>query len=655
MPLRIVNEDIPSPQPQQLNAQPSKAAPAGGPASSSSSTATSASAATGSASLNNASADTIPRAFNSSNDASPSRYLIERKASLTSLASSAHHPASGGAALSSGTSPLHQLHSNNHQQHSVSFSRTYQTIDSSAPSSHHHHHSNASNLTNSNSNPSSSPILIPLPPPLQPDPYEDEILHSMSTDELRKRLKDALNAIREKERDLIIAAEIGQQLVAANTSLAAEYEALASRISGQPSSPIPNPSLPTPIPSGPSSPSRIVTAPAVSSPPSHSALRASKRASMSLSMSRLAGGEGADEEESAVGGLVGDASAAAGNVAAVEGLAIEGVAEMKRKLAKRKSTNGMYEYVLGLERANAELRDQLKVTFQNLTDADRIHKTSMVSLRKTNSALQDQIRSTLEDLRDAEKSHAKAVSTLEVDLEKLRADWAKTSEERDALENERKRLLKSGIERVRELEGVAGGDAEVILQLQERVRELEGEIRKTKDVEGRYKKSAEEIQSLREVVSGMEEEIQRLKRCEEEKGRLEVEVEELREQVEEARRWVLEREEEFRGSRDGTVRSGGDRLAMVLGGEAEEKWEWTPWLNSVRNKCWDRDMDGLRTEISNLQAHRVEAYQRLRSEMDVMMHSIVSILPAGLQSITTRVVGIPASPPPSGGGFLGRK
>ncbi|KAI8845573.1 hypothetical protein BC829DRAFT_445650 [Chytridium lagenaria] len=487
-----------------------------------------------------------------------------------------------------------------------------------------------------NTNPS-SPILLSLPPPSPPEEDEDDILNTMSTEDLRYRLKEALATIREKERDLIIAAEIGQQLVAANTSLVSEYKDLLSRgpeTTSPRTIPIPKHSYHHEPPSSPSS--------------EPAALKASKRASMNLSMSRLdiedvvmdgqPGTPPSNEDVRTLNSVPEDGEGKVGGMAGGS----EGRTE---RSIKRKSSTGVYEYVASLERANAELREQLTVAVQNLQDADRVHKSTVTSLRRANSNLQDQLRSTLQDLRDAERSHGTAVASLEADLEHLRSDLSSASIAAQELESERRRLIRERHEAAREAQGVEMTDTMTIQDLQKRLRDCEGELVTARtgrrEAERKFRGAMGEVERLRESYLRLEEGAREIDGLKEVCGRLEVENGELREQLEEMRvRW-MDRSDVV------ALQQGGARgeLAMVLAeATGKPEWEWTPWLTSIRNKCWDRDISGLREEIDNLREHRVQAYQRLRSEMDVMMTSIVAVLPTPLQTITTRVVGIATSP-----------
>ncbi|KAJ3115795.1 hypothetical protein HDU96_011073 [Phlyctochytrium bullatum] len=517
----------------------------------------------------------------------------------------------------------------------------------------------------------------------------------MSTDELRQRLKEALSTIREKERDLIIAAEIGQQLVAANTSLVNEYEELLTRTQS-----INAMSVPRTAPAPPPHHHHHARSPATSRRPSRvasptdaasaapdfttaAALRASKRASMSLEMSRLALEDAAvvasvANEETGAGG---EGGAAEVGVAAVGGMigAVETSAEEVQEVAKairrvsrewKTSPEALCEYVATLETVNAELRDQLTVAVQNLQDAECVRRRTHATLHRANADLQRQLRATLQDLRDAERSHADSVSRLEQDLDRLRAELSSTSMAAQELDAERRRLLKERQEAQRERLEVESHDMATIEGLAAKLSETETEAASLRvgrrEAERRNRALAEENERLRLEVARLEEGRAEDGKLRAECDRLEALVAEMRDQLEEQRLCLVDRREEeilTRGPGAGADRASGVTTAgemvgrvvaeadgrvadasMMMVNSSKPGWEWTPWLNSVKNKCWDRDISGLTHEIDNLRKHRVAAYQRLRSEMDVMMGSLVSVLPASIQSITTRVVGIPSSP-----------
>ncbi|KAI9347666.1 hypothetical protein BDR26DRAFT_854536 [Obelidium mucronatum] len=75
-------------------------------------------------------------------------------------------------------------------------------------------------------------------------------------------------------------------------------------------------------------------------------------------------------------------------------------------------------------------------------------------------------------------------------------------------------------------------------------------------------------------------------------------------------------------------------------------WEWTPWLESVKTKAWDRNLTGLREEVEELRTHRIEAYNKLKEQMDQAMVSFVDRLPETVKVGVGKVasaVGVPLS------------
>ncbi|KAJ3192860.1 hypothetical protein HK101_005837 [Irineochytrium annulatum] len=498
----------------------------------------------------------------------------------------------------------------------------------------------------------------------------------MSVEELKMKLREALATIKEKERDLLIAAEIGQELVTANTSLVSEYESLLTR-SALTANPLTAPATPerrssattpTTEPIDIASSSRAPSSP----PASEQALRASKRASMSLTMSRLAtaeaggtvtplpdvtevgeGAEGADGEGPPVAEGEGDPAAATATAPGPQ-------AGASRRSKRRTNSINMYEYVASLERSNADMKEQLNVAIQNLQDAEKVHHRSLTSLRRTNTTLQSQLQAALEDLRDAERHHGRSVSQLESDLDALRSELSSASLAAQELEQQRRRLMLEKKEAMRESASVELSDTKAIQDLGKRLRETEAELATQrggrKEAERRCRQLRDEMDAVRARLAEAEEAAGHAEAAREECERRGRVIEEMKEQIEVLREGFERVKEEgaFEEASGAVVSAAerkkrwdavGDQLALVLAERREESWEWGTWITRVRSKTWERDVEGLRQEIGDLQAHRVEAYTRLQKEIETMMSSIVSVLPQSLQSLTTRVVGIPSSPP----------
>ncbi|KAJ1554154.1 hypothetical protein HK405_005871, partial [Cladochytrium tenue] len=436
---------------------------------------------------------------------------------------------------------------------------------------------------------------------------------AMTEQDVKWRLREALVVIKEKERDLIIAAEIGQQLVAANKSLASEYEELRKRAADGRLD-------------GRSSPPR-----------SPEAIRAGKKASLSLRQSGLMLANPDDMDEPSP--VTSPISSAPG-----------------RKLS-RKSSNGIYEYVRDLERTSADLREQLAVAIANLQDSEKIHMKNIAQLRQSNTALKEDLHTALRDVRNAEQAHNRTVSSLETDLEKLRSELSSTSLAALKLEGEKKKLAREKVDAIRESQDAESADSRVIYELQQKVRSLEdansAAIAGRRESEKRLKQAREELDATRKLVAELQEQVEATvwlrKECER-RGAL---VMELKEQLEEVRSSALDSSED-RMFQDATVATDeasllrrraamNTELSLVLQKGGME-WQWTPWLTNVRDKVWERDINGLKDEIADLAAHREVAYVHLRASIDEMLTILVQALPESFQAITTRVVGIPARP-----------
>ncbi|KAJ3410714.1 hypothetical protein HDV05_003460 [Chytridiales sp. JEL 0842] len=520
-------------------------------------------------------------------------------------------------------------------------------------------------------------------------------VETMSEQELRWRLKEALAIIKEKEKgfekltvlvyhhsppphaqpeshytDLIIAAEIGQQLVTTNAALLTENENLLARIQDlshdhqKPSSE----SSPNDTQSNnnnyerrnhqPSTGAKQEGTPPTSPPlnsPSRSAVKASKKASLSLSMSRLAmtelekaepvsyiaNSEEDDEEESE------------------EDLATRA----KKTLKRTSSSSSIYDYVTNLERSNSDLRAQLSVALANLQDAEQIHSRSLSHLRRTNTDLQNQLHQALRDLRDAEQAHTRSVRTLEADLESLRGDFTDATLAAHQLQLEKSKLLKTHAEVIKDSHSMELSDSLEISKLQARIRELETAQStlqgQKKDLERKVRNVYEELEEMRTAFEEARGKVEAAVRMREEFERRGALVNELREQVEGFRSYV----EALEGEGSSLLNDDSGRpifpqllkpshhstntteLSIYLKNDGTGEWEWTPWLQNVRDKAWQRDIRGLREEIDDLTKHRQQAYTKLKTGIDLMVTSIASYMPSPIKAITTRVVGIPAPTP----------
>ncbi|KAJ1938005.1 hypothetical protein FBU59_004580, partial [Linderina macrospora] len=61
-------------------------------------------------------------------------------------------------------------------------------------------------------------------------PFSSPALRRLDTDALRERLKEAYGLLKEKERNLFLAATVGQELVDANQQLQDDFEQLQAEL-----------------------------------------------------------------------------------------------------------------------------------------------------------------------------------------------------------------------------------------------------------------------------------------------------------------------------------------------------------------------------------------------------------------------------------------
>ncbi|KAI9364504.1 hypothetical protein DFJ73DRAFT_809715 [Zopfochytrium polystomum] len=308
--------------------------------------------------------------------------------------------------------------------------------------------------------------------------------------------------------------------------------------------------------------------------------------------------------------------------------------------------------------ASTDLREQLGTAIANLQDAEKIHSRTLANLRKTNASLQDQLHSALQDVRNTEQAHNRTISALEADLESLRSELSNASIAQFELENEKKRLAREKVDAIRESQSVESADTRVIYDLQKRIRALEdanaAALASKKDAERKLKQAREDLEEAKSLAAELQERVESAVGLREECERRGALIMELKEQLEDSRTSAIDSNEAkmFQNATTVVKRPTGpanSELSVVLQ-KGDQEWSWSPWLMSVREKVWERDINGLRDEIADLTQHREAAYVRLRSGIDEMLGIFVQALPTPVQAITTRVIGV-LSPPMAAAGL----
>ncbi|KAI8998181.1 hypothetical protein BC832DRAFT_595232 [Gaertneriomyces semiglobifer] len=430
-----------------------------------------------------------------------------------------------------------------------------------------------------------------------------ELVDSYSEKDLRSKLKDALAALKDKERDLTLAAEIGQQLVAANNALLHEYQDLVNRSKATP------PTSPTVTPPPTSYHTNLYSSRALARRPSRTSLRS-------------------------------DSSGSSSHVLTLH----------------KQRSNGTLNYVNSLERANADLRAQLDVLEANLRDAERIHRHTVSNLRRANAGLQDQLRNTLQDLRDVEVAHARANATLERDLDQLRNELQATAQSAAELEVDRRRLIREQAEARKDTKDIEDSDQQIIDGLQNRVKELEEEnarlLSGKKESERRCMMQKVELEELGAHAEQLQKEVEESRGLREHLTHLSTVVEELHGQLEDMRAIHIGIMEEEMSTADITacteqsLRSFEEESLMIhterlTPAKEHPNWEWTEWVERTRTRCWELDVAGLRQEITDLRTHREEAYDRVRNNLRYCTQTVVQCIPrpiASLASIASSVI-----------------
>ncbi|KAJ3021538.1 hypothetical protein HKX48_008300 [Thoreauomyces humboldtii] len=429
-----------------------------------------------------------------------------------------------------------------------------------------------------------------------PTDYEDLLEEETVTEEeLRTRLAEALAALRDKERDLNLAAEIGQQLVAVNTSLMTEYESLLKKKQ------------------------------------STSSLRS--RASLS-SIPRLRSRTSLASLESPT------------------------KPERPPSLQWRGGEQGMEHHL-------ASQLDTLELT---LLESERSHRHALTHLRTTNAALQDQLRSTLQDLRDVEERHARAVGELERELEGVREELVGSEVCRIEVEDEKKRLVRESTLIRRDSHELEKSDAKAIDGLTTRARALETAneslLAGKRAAEERLARQRREMETVFARARELEGQVEELSGYKRECMRQERVIDVLVGQLEDMRGRLAEREDEAAWD-DRNMNVQGECVLLEVSGApfddskstrqeveptvaltpAEEKdWDWGTWVERTSSRFWERDVTGIKTEISDLSENRTQAYALLRVHLRKARREVIRHTPQPIASLATMIGGAVPAP-----------
>ncbi|KAJ3386084.1 hypothetical protein HDU92_002697 [Lobulomyces angularis] len=292
--------------------------------------------------------------------------------------------------------------------------------------------------------------------------------------------------------------------------------------------------------------------------------------------------------------------------------------------------------------------DSIASSIANTNRSDDKSQKQIASLRRYNTKLQEDLYKTLQDYKDAQQSHQKEVCQLEKDLEQLKAELNATAQ--SALESDlgRKKLLKEKIEAVKE-KNDAKMDQEIISDLESRIENLELEqenlikIRKEKDEELIKMKHELDIKDSELFI--MKENVQKNEYWKEEFEKLSKFVDHLKEELEFERSrnegigyedaLGEENAKAVTSTKKTTKSKGFNSFAdEALKGQPNENWEWTNWFDRSLSKLWERDIDGLRSEINDLSVNKDMAFTRIRENVSGMMGSTLDmVVPTSVKNV----------------------
>ncbi|KAJ3154062.1 hypothetical protein HDU86_004987 [Geranomyces michiganensis] len=462
--------------------------------------------------------------------------------------------------------------------------------------------------------PRSSALLLDLPPPSPDLPVtlsaaalatdaSDNTNSTTTTLLLRSHLSDALADLRKKERDLELAAEIGQHLVAVNASLMQEYQELLARSRQQQQQ-------------------QQQQQQTLRSRGSISSIRQRRRPSLASLASP------------------GDSPAAADSPATKDSAVVD----------RRRSLNATATTTLTTR--EEQLTAQLQTLSANLADSERMHAAALTNLRATNEHLQTRLAAALRDLRTVETISAEAVARLEAQLESAREDLALASAAACELADDRRRVLAQAAQARREHAAAAAADAELISELQRQIVRLEASNAHLtvgkRDAERRSWEQSVELEVLAEAARGMEDMLAQVDRIKQQCSGQQTAIRELSMQLEDVRDRDAEAAAEAAAlacsgssssKEDDDDGGGGDNHDDDIGEDALQvspttppppppPWDWTTWLSRALPSAGKLDVSALRSDLADLAAHRNDAYARLQTALRAVQGGIEHRTPA---------------------------
>ncbi|KAH9276336.1 hypothetical protein BASA83_001024 [Batrachochytrium salamandrivorans] len=484
----------------------------------------------------------------------------------------------------------------------------------------------------------------PPPPPRspQPDPApseeaalpgDDEHYESLSQDVLISKLREAHQALQDRERDLFNAAEIGAQLVQVNDVLMLECSELKKALYSDPMYAPPSSDHAEKV--AETSDQTAQRSKTTSTASVSSMLQVDVRYPTPQSMmSSPEEGRPAQFEKTMA--------------LSPDTLQNKGALSEKGPMSPHhhKYSGVLYEYISLLEGKNADLQLQLDSALANIHDSDVSLSRSHMVLRESNKALQTDLHKALTELRDQERLHTRTVASLEKDMGLLREDLARIVVSSADLEAEKRSLLKEKLRFSKESKQLEIVDLELIAELKSRISTIEADYDRLKfenqELDSRYSILRSEHAAAHGRISELIIEARNTQTFTLEQSQHDQVIKELREQLEEMQNRVVLLQDEL-------VHAGGDMSPVALDKQlvrSKERWEWMPWLERTRIKAWEHDIAGLHDEIAHLRDNQDQAYDRLKNEFTGLVGRIVQYSPIPLKPLSDLASSVLGVPPP---------
>jgi chromosome segregation ATPase len=229
----------------------------------------------------------------------------------------------------------------------------------------------------------------------------------------------------------------------------------------------------------------------------------------------------------------------------------------------------IFDYLIALEKTNAELMNQLDVAHGNLKDSDVSHTKALQASRELNEKLQERLANTMSSFKRAETEHAQHIKSLEDDIEYLRSQLDAVLSSADDLRRKKDQLVKEKSEILKDTKSLESNDQQIIEGLHERIQDLEAMNQKlvavNKDLEQKVNTQEQELHQCWDRIQELHTSLQSAREIHSTFEEQQMVIEELRLQLEQTRDQCQNLSEQVELQKIPS----GQRLVLT-----NEGWEW---------------------------------------------------------------------------------